>query len=105
MTPSLGPTDSAQVRGQLVTSLELELIGPTQRVLKALAAAGRTGDVRLLQQREGNLFELLSLLVVLILLGRLVVLEPLEGVVDGLLERRVVGFAERLLQTGERVFE
>jgi len=41
MTPSLGPTDSAQVRGQLVTSLELELIGPTQRVLKALAAAGQ----------------------------------------------------------------
>jgi hypothetical protein len=29
------------VRGQLVTSLELELIGPTQRVLKALAAAGQ----------------------------------------------------------------
>ncbi len=41
MTPSPGPTDSAQVRGQLVTSLELELIGPTQRVLKALAAAGQ----------------------------------------------------------------
>ena len=36
MTLSPGPTDSAQVRGQLVTSLELELIGPTQRVLKAL---------------------------------------------------------------------
>jgi len=29
------------VRGQLVTSLELELIGPTQRVLKALAADGQ----------------------------------------------------------------
>ena len=28
MRPSPGPTDSAQVRGQLVTSLELELIGP-----------------------------------------------------------------------------
>lgn len=41
MRPSPGPTDSAQVRGQLVTSLELELIGPTQRVLKALAAAGQ----------------------------------------------------------------
>jgi len=41
MTPSPGPTDSAQVRTQLVTSLELELIGPTQRVLKALAAAGQ----------------------------------------------------------------
>jgi hypothetical protein len=38
--PAAGP-DSAQVRGQLVTSLELELIGPTQRVLKALAAAGQ----------------------------------------------------------------
>jgi hypothetical protein len=38
--PPAGP-DSAQVRGQLVTSLELELIGPTQRVLKALAAAGQ----------------------------------------------------------------
>jgi len=31
MTPSPGPTDSAQVRTQLVTFLELELIGPTQR--------------------------------------------------------------------------
>jgi hypothetical protein len=41
MTPSPGPTDSAQVRSQLVTSLELELIGPTQRVLKALAADGQ----------------------------------------------------------------
>jgi hypothetical protein len=41
MTPSPGATDSAQVRTQLVTSLELELIGPTQRVLKALAAAGQ----------------------------------------------------------------
>lgn len=40
-TPSPGPTDSAQVRTQLVTSLELELIRPTQRVLKALAAAGQ----------------------------------------------------------------
>jgi hypothetical protein len=41
--PSLPPEgpDSAQVRGQLVTSLELELIGPTQRLLKALAAAGQ----------------------------------------------------------------
>jgi hypothetical protein len=38
--PAAGP-DSAQVRGQLVTSLELELIGPTQRVLKALAADGQ----------------------------------------------------------------
>ena len=38
--PPAGP-DSAQVRGQLVTSLELELIGPTQRVLKALAADGQ----------------------------------------------------------------
>jgi hypothetical protein len=28
--------DSAQVRAQLVTALELDLIGPTQRVLKAL---------------------------------------------------------------------
>ena len=40
MTLSPGPTDSAQVRTQLVTSLELELIGPTQRVLKALAVDG-----------------------------------------------------------------
>ena len=29
MTPSPGPTDSAQVRTQLVTSLELEMSGPT----------------------------------------------------------------------------
>jgi hypothetical protein len=28
MTPSPGPTDSAQVRTQLVTSLELEMSGP-----------------------------------------------------------------------------
>jgi hypothetical protein len=35
-----GP-DSAQVRGQLLTSLELDLIGPTQRVLNALAAEGQ----------------------------------------------------------------
>ena len=40
MTPSPAPTDSAQVRGQLVTALELELIGPTQRVLQALGADG-----------------------------------------------------------------
>ena len=32
-----GP-DSAQVRSQLVTALELDLIGPTQRVLRALGA-------------------------------------------------------------------
>ena len=40
MTPSPAPTDSAQVRGQLVTALELELIGPTLRVLQALGADG-----------------------------------------------------------------
>jgi hypothetical protein len=33
--PAAGP-DSAQVRSQLVTALEIDLIGPTQRVLKAL---------------------------------------------------------------------
>jgi hypothetical protein len=41
MTPSPAPaaaTTSDQVRGQLVTALELDLIGPTQRVLKALGA-------------------------------------------------------------------
>jgi hypothetical protein len=40
MTPSSAATESAQVRSQLVTSLELELIGPTPRVLKSLAADG-----------------------------------------------------------------
>ena len=35
---SAGRSDSAQVRSQLVTALELDLIGPTQRVLKALGA-------------------------------------------------------------------
>ncbi|MFM7634885.1 MAG: hypothetical protein ACKO7Z_04740 [Cyanobacteriota bacterium] len=35
--PAAGP-DSAQVRSQLVTALELELVGPTQRVLQALGA-------------------------------------------------------------------
>lgn len=37
--PAAGP-DSAQVRSQLVTDLELELIGPTQRVLQALGEQG-----------------------------------------------------------------
>lgn len=37
--PAAGP-DSAQVRSQLVTALELELIGPTQRVLQALGPEG-----------------------------------------------------------------
>ena len=36
MTPPTAGPDSAQVRSQLVTSLELELVGPTQRVLQAL---------------------------------------------------------------------
>ncbi|MFM9109382.1 MAG: hypothetical protein ACKOPN_02045 [Prochlorococcaceae cyanobacterium] len=37
MTPSSAAPESAQVRAQLVTSLELDLmIGPTRRVLKAL---------------------------------------------------------------------
>ena len=36
MTPSSAATESAQVRAQLVTALELDLIGPTRRVLKAL---------------------------------------------------------------------
>jgi hypothetical protein len=35
---SAGRSDSAQVRSQLVTALEIDLIGPTQRVLKALGA-------------------------------------------------------------------
>jgi hypothetical protein len=35
---SAGRSDSAQVRSQLVTALDLDLIGPTQRVLKALCA-------------------------------------------------------------------
>ena len=35
--PAAGP-DSAQVRSQLVTALELELVGPSQRVLQALGA-------------------------------------------------------------------
>lgn len=35
--PAAGP-GSAQVRSQLVTALEVELIGPTQRVLRALGA-------------------------------------------------------------------
>ena len=34
-------TPSAQVRAQLVTAHELELIGPTQRVLQALGAGAR----------------------------------------------------------------
>jgi len=37
--PAAGP-GSAQVRSQLVTALELELIGPTQRVLQALGPEG-----------------------------------------------------------------
>jgi hypothetical protein len=37
--PAAGP-DSAQVRSQLITGLELELIGPSQRVLQALGAEG-----------------------------------------------------------------
>jgi len=36
MSTRVPPTDSAQVRAQLVTALELDLIGPTQRVLTAL---------------------------------------------------------------------
>ena len=35
---SAAKPDSAQVRDQLVTALELDLIGPTQPVLKALGA-------------------------------------------------------------------
>ena len=38
--PPEEPADSAQVRSQLVTALELELIGPTQRVLQALGPEG-----------------------------------------------------------------
>jgi hypothetical protein len=41
--PAAGP-DSAQVRSQLVTALELELIGPTQRVLQALGPEGEGLD-------------------------------------------------------------
>ena len=33
---SAAKPDSAQVRAQLVTAMELDLIGPTQRVLQAL---------------------------------------------------------------------
>jgi len=44
MAPSPAPTDSALVRGQLVTCLELELIGPTQRVLRALGPDGEGLD-------------------------------------------------------------
>lgn len=40
MTSAQEPADSAQVRSQLVTALELELIGPSQRVLQALGAEG-----------------------------------------------------------------
>jgi hypothetical protein len=40
MTRSPAPTDSAQVRSQLVTALELELVGPSQRVLQALGPDG-----------------------------------------------------------------
>ncbi len=35
---SMPAAASAQVRAQLVTALELDLIGPTQRLLKALGA-------------------------------------------------------------------
>ncbi|MFO8237521.1 MAG: DISARM system helicase DrmA [Prochlorococcaceae cyanobacterium] len=38
MTASPAATGSAQVRSQLVIALELDLIGPTQRVLKALGS-------------------------------------------------------------------
>jgi hypothetical protein len=38
MTAPAPATTSAQVRSQLVTGLELDLIGPTQRVLGALGA-------------------------------------------------------------------
>jgi hypothetical protein len=38
MTSAQETADSAQVRSQLVTALELELIGPSQRVLQALGA-------------------------------------------------------------------
>lgn len=41
MTASAAATTSDQVRSQLVTALELELIGPTQRVLQALGADAR----------------------------------------------------------------
>ena len=42
--PAAGP-GSAQVRSQLVTALEVELIGPTQRVLRALGA--EAGDLEM----------------------------------------------------------
>ena len=38
MTSAHEPADSAQVRSQLVTALEL--VGPSQRVLQALGAEG-----------------------------------------------------------------
>jgi len=38
MNASAAAISSAQVRSQLVTGLELDLIGPTQRVLRALGA-------------------------------------------------------------------
>ena len=40
MSTSVHPADSSHVRSQLVTALELELIGPTQRVLQALGPEG-----------------------------------------------------------------
>jgi hypothetical protein len=42
--------DSAQVRSQLVTALELELIGPTQRVLQAIGPEGEGLDVEALDR-------------------------------------------------------
>ena len=47
--PAAGP-DSAQVRSQLVTALELELIGPTQRVLQALGPEGEGLDAEALDR-------------------------------------------------------
>ncbi|MFZ0408292.1 MAG: DISARM system helicase DrmA [Cyanobium sp.] len=38
--------DSNEVRAQLITALELDLIGPTQRVLKALGAEGQGHQVQ-----------------------------------------------------------
>ena len=49
-TPPAADPDSAQVRGQLVTALELDLIGPSQRVLTALGAEAQGLETEVLDR-------------------------------------------------------
>jgi hypothetical protein len=51
-TPPAADPDSAQVHGQLVTALELDLIGPSQRVLNALGADAQGLETEVLDRLE-----------------------------------------------------